>query len=131
MIKIRTSESDFYKQNVSKFKIDDVNFAIFHFNVKKDSLKLYPDTIIITNEHLYLYKFNGLITKIAIKDAVITEFKEFEELDVKYNELNLNEILTSYIISYFSVDSKDSRISLNHIYVRKRNVEDYVYIKNK
>lgn len=129
LILIKIDEHDYQKDIINEFHINNIDSILLNFNIIQDEMELLIDDLSISNGKLNLYRCNCLISSFNVSDVIITRVLSTIPLDIEINGFLLNEQRYEYIISYHEFNPKKNKSRLNHMYLRSRNIKDYIYIK--
>lgn len=129
MILININGGEHSKEYLDTFNVKNLEFALLHFNIKQDEIKLLIDEIVIEKNKMNLYRGGFLISSIKISDVVITKALSTIPLNKEVNGLALNELKYEYIISFRQFSKKHKINRMNNIYIIDRNPIDYLYTK--
>lgn len=129
MFFIKIDKFGYDKSDIKELNLSNIEFALLNFNIIQDELKLFIDDISINDKKISLYKCNCLISSIDASDVTITRVISTIPLDKEVNGLILNELRYEYIISFKEFNKIKNKYRLNHIYLKSRDVLDYIFIK--
>lgn len=126
---IKIDSNGYDKSIIQELCLNNIDFALLNFNILRDELKLYVDDIKINKKNISLYRCNCLVCSIDVSDVCITRVISTIPVNKEVNGLLLHELRYEYIISYKEFNPVVNKCKLNHLYLRSRNVLDYVFIK--
>lgn len=129
MFFIKIDNHGYDKSVIQELNLNSIDFALLNFNIIQDELKLFIDDIFISDNKINLYRCNCLISSIDVSDVIITRVLSTIPLDKEVKGLTLNELRYEYIISFKEFNKTKNKHRLNHLYLRSRNVLDYMFIK--
>lgn len=129
MFFIKIDKFGYDKSVIKELNLNNIEFALLNFNIVQDELKLFIDDISISDNKISLFRCNCLINSIDISDVTVTRVISTIPLDKEVNGLILNELRYEYIISFKEFNKIKNKYRLNHIYLKSRDVLDYIFIK--
>lgn len=129
MVFIKIDKFGYEKNIIKEMTLNNIEFALLNFNVIQDELKLLIEDISITDNKISLFRCNCLISSIDVSDVTITRVISTIPLDKEVNGCILNELKYEYIISFKELNKLKNKSRLNHIYIKSRDVLDYIFIK--
>lgn len=129
MFFIKIDKHSYNKSAIQELNLKNMEFALINFNIIQDELKLFIDDISISDKKINLYRCNFLVASIDVSDVTVTRVISTTPLDREVNGLVLNELRYEYIISFKEFNKIKNKHRLNHIYLKSRDVLDYIYIK--
>ena len=129
MLFIKIDKFGYDKSIIKELNLNNIDFALLNFNIIQDELKLFADDIFISDNKINFYRCNCLISSIDVSDVTVSRIISTIPLDKEVDGLILNELRYEYIISFKEFNKIKNKHRLNHIYLRSRDVLDYIFIK--